>query len=271
MIVEARRAQISLKERRHQDKSGRSIVPTAVTTAVLEAGFPRQHLTHAACGMTRERRGMVTAMNGRSAMGFYQEWVVPALIDLSMRNKRLRPYRERVAGAAEGRVLDVGVGSGLNLPFYARNAQEIFGLDPSPRLLTRAQTNAQHFHNPVHLIEGSAERIPLADRSLDTIVMTWTGCSIPEVCTALEEMRRVLKIGGRLLFVEHGRAPEASVARWQDRLDPFWHRLSGGCHLNRKIDDLLSDAGFRIDRLETGYIPGPRLMTFLYEGSATPT
>jgi SAM-dependent methyltransferase len=271
MIVEARRAQISLKERRHQDKSGRSIVPTAVTTAVLEAGFPRQHLTHAACGMTRERRGMVTAMNGRSAMGFYQEWIVPALIDLSMRNKRLRPYRERVAGAAEGRVLDVGVGSGLNLPFYARNAQEIFGLDPSPRLLTRAQTNAQHFHNPVHLIEGSAERIPLADRSLDTIVMTWTGCSIPEVCTALEEMRRVLKIGGRLLFVEHGRAPEASVARWQDRLDPFWHRLSGGCHLNRKIDDLLSDAGFRIDRLETGYIPGPRLMTFLYEGAATPT
>jgi ubiquinone/menaquinone biosynthesis C-methylase UbiE len=154
-------------------------------------------------------------------MGFYQEWIVPALIDLSMRNKRLRPYRERVAGAAEGRVLDVGVGSGLNLPFYARNAQEIFGLDPSPRLLTRAQTNAQHFHNPIHLIEGSAERIPLADRSLDTIVMTWTGCSIPEVCTALEEMRRVLKIGGRLLFVEHGRAPEATVARWQDRLDPF--------------------------------------------------
>jgi hypothetical protein len=100
--------------------------------------------------------------------------------------------------------------------------------------------------------------------------MTWTGCSIPEVGTALEEMRRVLKIGARLLFVEHGRAPEASVARWQDRLDPFWHRLSGGCHLNRKSDDLLFDAGFRIDRLETGYIPGPRLMTFLYQGAATP-
>ena len=182
-------------------------MPTAVTTAVLKGRIPRQHLTHAACGMTRERRGIVTAMNGRSAMGFYQEWIVPAFIDLSMRNKRLRPYRERVAGAAEGRVLDVGVGSGLNIPFYARNAQEIFGLDPSPQLLTRAQTNAQHFHNPVHLIEGSAERIPLADRSLDTSVMTWTGCSIPDVCTALEEVRRVLKIGGRLLFVEHGRAP----------------------------------------------------------------
>jgi ubiquinone/menaquinone biosynthesis C-methylase UbiE len=203
-------------------------------------------------------------------MGYYQKWIVPALIDLSMRNKRLRPYRERVAGAAEGRVLDVGVGSGFNLPFYARQAQEIFGLDPSPRLLGRAQSNAQGVQIPVHLLEGSAERIPLADSSMDTIVMTWTGCSIPEVATALREMRRVLKIGGRLLFVEHGRAPEPRVARWQDRLDPFWRRLSGGCHLNRKIDDLLSDTGFRVDRLDTGYIPGPRIMTFLYEGAATP-
>ena len=203
-------------------------------------------------------------------MGFYGEWVVPALIDLSMRNERLRPYRERVAGAAEGRVLDVGVGSGLNLPFYARQAREIFGLDPLPRLLARAQGNAQHMQIPVHLLEGSAERIPLADRSMDTIVMTWTGCSIPEICPALEEMRRVLKPGGRLLFVEHGRAPEAGVAHWQDRLDPFWRRLSGGCHLNRKMDDLISNAGFRIDDLETGYIPGPRIMTFFYEGAATP-
>ncbi len=203
-------------------------------------------------------------------MGCYQHWIVPALIDLSMRNKRLRPYRERVAGAAEGRVLDVGIGSGLNLPFYGRQVREIFGLDPSSRLLARAQDTTRRTRIPVHLLEGSAERIPLADRSMDTLVMTWTGCSIPEVRTALEDMRRVLKIGGRLLFVEHGRAPEAGVARWQDRLDPFWRRCSGGCHLNRKIDDLLSAAGFRIDRLQTGYIPGPRIMTFLYEGSATP-
>ena len=203
-------------------------------------------------------------------MGIYGEWIVPALIDLSMRNKRLRPYRARVAGAAEGRVLDVGVGSGLNVPFYAPRVRDIFGLDPSPRLLARAQANVAHAQCPVHLIQGSAESIPLADRSVDTIVMTWTGCSIPEVGTALREMRRVLKTGGRLLFVEHGRAPEPGVARWQDRLDPFWHGLSGGCHLNRKTDDLLSDAGFRIDRLETGYIPGPRIMTFLYEGAASP-
>src|SRR5262245_4079379 len=112
--------------------------------------------------------------------------------------KRLRPYRERVAGAAEGRVLDVGIGSGLNLPFYAGQAREIFGLDPSPRLLARAQRQRQPMEIPCHVLEGSAERIPLADRSIDTIVMTWTGCSIPEIRTALMDMRRVLAIGGRL-------------------------------------------------------------------------
>jgi ubiquinone/menaquinone biosynthesis C-methylase UbiE len=201
-------------------------------------------------------------------MGFYEEWIVPPLIDLSMRNKRLRPYRERVAGAAEGRVLDLGIGSGLNLPFYARQVGEVFGLDPSARLLARARSKTQGMQTPVHLLEGSAERIPLADRSMDTVVMTWTGCSIPDIRAALREMRRVLTAGGRLLFVEHGRAPEPGVARWQERLDPLWLRLSGGCHLSRKIDDLLSDAGFRIEGLKTGYIPGPRIMTFLYEGAA---
>jgi ubiquinone/menaquinone biosynthesis C-methylase UbiE len=203
-------------------------------------------------------------------MGFYEEWIVPPLIDWSMRNKRLRPYRERTAGAAEGRVLDIGIGSGLNLPFYARQAREIFGLDPSPPLLARAQSMAPRTQTPIHLLEGSAERIPLADHTIDTVVMTWTGCSIPGICAALEEMRRVLRPGGRLLFVEHGRAPDPGVARWQDRLDPFWQRFSGGCHLNRKIDDLLSDAGFQIGRLATGYIPGPKIMTFFYEGAAMP-
>jgi ubiquinone/menaquinone biosynthesis C-methylase UbiE len=199
-------------------------------------------------------------------MGLYQDWVVPTLIDLSMRNKRLRPYRERVAGAAEGRVLDVGIGSGVNLPLYRQ--AEVFGLDPSSRLLARAHDQAQHTRIPVHLLEGSAESIPLADHSMDTVLMTWTGCSIPDICAALREMRRVLSFGGRLLFVEHGRAPEPGVARWQERLDPLWLRFSGGCHLSRKIDDLLADAGFRIERLRTGYIPGPRIMTFLYEGVA---
>ena len=105
---------------------------------------------------------------------------------------------------------------------------------------------------------------------MDTVVMTWAGCSIPAADIGLQEVRRVLKESGRLLFVEHGRAPEPSVARWQDRLDPFWRRLSGGCHLNREVDRLIRDAGFRMDRLDTGYIPGPRVMTFFYEGAASP-
>jgi ubiquinone/menaquinone biosynthesis C-methylase UbiE len=187
-----------------------------------------------------------------------------------MRNKHLRPYRQRVAGAAEGRILEVGIGSGLNLPFYAPHAEQVFGLDPSPRLLARTRGRARRTQTNIQLLTGSAEHIPLADRSIDTVVTTWTACSIPEIATALAEMRRVLKPGGRLLFVEHGRAPEPRVARWQDRLTPLWRRISGGCHLNRKIDDLISGAGFRIDRLDTGYIPGPKPMTFLYEGAASP-
>ena len=175
-------------------------------------------------------------------MGFYQTWIVPPLTDLAMRNKDLRPYRERIVGAAEGRVLDVGIGSGLNLPFYGGRAGEIIGLDPSPSLLACARK--RHGSAPLSLIEGSAECIPLEAASIDTAVMTWTGCSIPDVATALDEIRRVLKPGGRLLFVEHGRAPEPSVARWQDRLTPLWKRVAGGCHLNRKIDDLIIAAGF---------------------------
>lgn len=203
-------------------------------------------------------------------MGFYRDWIVPALIDLSMRNRLLLPYRQRVAGAAEGRVLEIGIGSGLNLPFYAQRARQVFGIDPSPALLERTRRQAQRIAAEVQLLNGSAEHIPLANHSIDTVLTTWTACSIPDAAAAFGEMRRVLRPGGRLLFVEHGRAPEASIARWQDRLTPAWRAISGGCHLNRKIDDLIANAGFRIDRLETGYIPGPKVMTFFYEGAATP-
>jgi ubiquinone/menaquinone biosynthesis C-methylase UbiE len=203
-------------------------------------------------------------------MGFYENWILPAVIDLAMRNKHLRPYRQRIAGAAEGRVLEIGIGSGLNLPFYTARAERIFGLDPSPQLLARARPKAQSTEVDIQLLTGSAECIPLADRSIDTIVTTWTACSIPEIAAALAETRRVLKPGGRLLFAEHGRAPDPRVVWWQDRLTPLWRRMAGGRHLNRDFNALIVDAGFRIDRLETGYIPGPRPMTFLYEGAATP-
>jgi ubiquinone/menaquinone biosynthesis C-methylase UbiE len=201
-------------------------------------------------------------------MGFYADHLLPGLVDLAMRQKVLGPYRTRTVGAAEGRVLEIGVGSGLNLPLYGSRVTAVVGIEPSPPLLRRARRHAAR--PPVELIEGTAEALPLEDKSVDTVVTTWTLCSIPDAVRALAEARRVLRPGGALLFVEHGRAPEPSVARWQDRLDPLWSRLAGGCHLDRPIDVLIQAAGFRLDRLETSRVPGPRTHTFLYHGRALP-
>jgi ubiquinone/menaquinone biosynthesis C-methylase UbiE len=203
-------------------------------------------------------------------MGFYNDRIVPLLIDLSMRNTLLRPYRERAIAAADGRVLEVGIGPGLNLPLYGTNVERVTGLDPSPRLLAKARETSHGISAPVALIEGSAEAIPLDGASVDTVVTTWTLCSIPDAPRALAEMRRVLSPTGRLLFVEHGRAPDARVRWWQDRLTPVWRCIGGGCHLNRAIRDLIAGAGFRIERLDTGYMRGAKPMTFIYEGSARP-
>ena len=203
-------------------------------------------------------------------MGFYHDVILPRLCHFAMRNRQLTPYRQQVVAAAEGRVLEIGIGSGLNLPFYQAEPNEIFGLEPSPQLVAMARRVADRSATPVHLIEGSAEQIPLDTGGIDTVVTTWTLCTIPHAHTALGEMRRVLKPGGRLLFVEHGQAPEHNVRKWQDRLTPVWVVVSGGCHLNRPIRSLIESAGFQIDRLETGYMSGPKPMTFMYEGSARP-
>jgi ubiquinone/menaquinone biosynthesis C-methylase UbiE len=207
---------------------------------------------------------------GPGAMGFYKEHIVPCLIHLSMRQRRLEPYRSRVVTVASGRVLEIGIGSGLNLPFYRQGIIQIIGLDTSPKLLEMVREGTRRTSTPLELIEASAEDIPIDDRSIDTVVTTWTLCSIPDAPRALAEMRRVLKPGGRLLFVEHGRAPEPRVQWWQDHLTPAWKYVSGGCHLNRAIGDLIQNAGFHIERLDTDYMPGPKMMTFMYEGSARP-
>src|SRR4051794_12287143 len=167
-------------------------------------------------------------------MDFYNNVILPRLCDLAMRNKHMLPYRQRVIGAAEGRVLEIGIGSGLNLPFY-RNTREIIGLEPAPRLLAMARQAAEKTFTPVTLIQGSGAAIPIEDRSIDTVVTTWTLCTIPDAARALSEMWRVLKPSGRLLFVEHGMAPEAGVRSGQNWLTPAWKRISGGCHLNRPI------------------------------------
>jgi ubiquinone/menaquinone biosynthesis C-methylase UbiE len=201
-------------------------------------------------------------------MSWYRRHILPHLVDLAMRQDALSEYRRRLLPAAEGRVLEVGVGSGLNLPFYGHATSQLFALDPSPELLSMARRAAKGAPFRVQWLDASAEAIPLASGSVDTVVTTWTLCSIPDVARALIEVRRVLAPGGRLLFVEHGRAPDQAVRRWQDRLTPLWKRLAGGCHLNRAVPDLLEAAGFRIERMETGYMSGPKPMTFMYEGRA---
>ena len=203
-------------------------------------------------------------------MGLYQRYVVPYLVHLAMQQKQMVPFRKRVIGAAKGRVLEIGVGSGLNLPLYGPAVRSVIALEPSPELLRMAYKRAKAASVSVEFLETPAEIIPLDDHSVDAVVTTWTLCTISDAARALAEMRRVLRPNGSLLFVEHGRAPEPGVARWQDRLDPLWSRVPGGCHLNRKMDDLIAANGFRIDRLANARLPGPRTHTFLFEGCALP-
>lgn len=201
-------------------------------------------------------------------MNFYDTIILPRLCNLAMRHRQLVPYRRRTAAMANGHVLEIGIGSGLNLPFYPAGLSSIQGLEPSPRLITMAQQSAAGAALPVSFIEGSAEAIPLDNASIDTVVTTWSLCTIPHADRALAEMRRVLKPGGQLLFVEHGTGPVASVRRWQNRLTPLWSKISGGCHLNRPIQTLVEQADFDLAQIETGYMKGPRPMTFMYQGRA---
>lgn len=201
-------------------------------------------------------------------MGFYERRLLPRLIDLAMRNKEVKRYRRKLIPAAAGEVLEIGAGSGLNLPFYGSTVRRLHALEPSEALLRMASRKVPGALFPVELLRGSAEEIPLADRSVDTVVSTWTLCSIPDVARALREARRVLRPGGSLLFVEHGHAPDASVATWQRRIEPLWKPLAGGCHLTRRIDQLIRDAGFSISELENEYLKGPRPLTYTYCGRA---
>src|SRR5262245_32001032 len=204
-------------------------------------------------------------------MGFYNDRILPHVINLSMRNRDLQPYRERVIGEASGRVVEIGIGSGLNLPIYGSAVNEIVGVEPARRLVVMAQRVASRTQAPVTFLPASAESLPLDTASIDTVITTWTLCSIPDAAQALREMRRVLRKDGQLLFVEHGLGPEQNVQKWQHRLTPLWRTIGGGCHLDRPIRALIEAGGFDITRLQTGYMEkGPKPMTFLYEGRARP-
>ncbi len=203
-------------------------------------------------------------------MSLYDRLILPRLIALAMRAPQLAPFRRRIGGAAEGRVLELGIGSGLNLPFYGAAVRAVTGIDPSPALLRLAEARATGLGMTLAVQPGPAETLPFDAGSFDTVVTTWTLCSIGDPRAALAEARRVLRPGGRLLFVEHGLAPDPRVARWQHRLTPAWRHIAGGCHLDRRIDSLVGGAGFRIETMEAAYVGGPRVATYFYSGAARP-
>ncbi len=196
-------------------------------------------------------------------MGLYYRFIFPRLLDLSMRSPEAKRYRERLVTQARGRVLEIGIGSGLNLPFYGPEVEYLYALEPSAELRRMAAQQGRQAQRDIELLNSSAEQIPLGNQSVDTVVSTWTLCSIPDASRALGEVRRVLRPGGELLFVEHGLAPDAGVRVWQHRLTPLWAHCAGGCQLDRKIDALISTAGFRFEELHTEYAKGPRLMTYM--------
>ncbi|MDA1100021.1 MAG: class I SAM-dependent methyltransferase [Proteobacteria bacterium] len=202
-------------------------------------------------------------------MSVYSKYILPWGINLACGGKPIARQRAKIVPRARGEVLEIGIGSGLNLPFYdGAKVQKVWGLEPCPEMRRMAERVAGRVDFPVEFLDLPGEDIPLDDQSVDTVLVTYTLCTIPQAALALQQIHRVLKPGAELLFCEHGRAPDENVRRWQDRIDPLWSKFSGGCHLNRPIDRLLQDAGFRITEMETMYIPGPRTHTFNYWGAA---
>ena len=203
-------------------------------------------------------------------MNLYERYLLPYLIDLACGVKPVRKQREKVVPRAHGRVLEIGIGTGLNMKHYDRSrVEKIWGLDPAMQMHRLAAKRVRKAGLDVELVGLPAESIPMNDASFDTVLVTYTLCSITDPVAALREMRRVLKPDGELVFCEHGAAPDAGVRRWQDRLTPVWSKLAGNCHLNREIPDLLAEAGFAVKDLQTMYLPGPRPLTFNYWGSAS--
>lgn len=202
-------------------------------------------------------------------MGFYVDRVLPRVIDKALGRPELAEIRARVCAGLDGEVLEVGFGTGRNVRHYPSAVTRVRAVDPATAGRELAAGRVERSAVPVEYVGLDGERLPLADESVDHVLITWTLCTIPDPMRALAEMRRVLRPGGQVHFVEHGRAPDPGVARWQARLNPVQKRVFGGCHLDRPIDSLIAQADFGIERLDTYFAPGPKVASYFYEGAAT--
>ncbi len=204
---------------------------------------------------------------------FYERRILPGLLTCACRSPAIMRQREKVVPLARGRVLELGIGGGLNLAFYdVDKVESVTGIDPSQELRARALEAPRDPGLKLEVEAGTAEALAFADQSFDSVVCTFTLCSVADSAKALSEARRVLKPGGRLFFCEHGLSPDPAIARWQRRLDPLWSRLAGGCHLNRPVAETIERAGFHLVGLEQAYLPKtPRIAGWNEWGVAQPT
>ena len=201
-------------------------------------------------------------------MGLYDKYILPKFLNCACGSKPINYQRQKVVPLAKGKVLDIGIGSGLNIPFYnSDKIDKVIGIDPSHELIELAKELANDSKASIELVIGSAESIPYPDNFFDTVLVTYTMCTIPNVAIANKEMWRVLKDDGRLIFCEHGLAPDKKISKWQNRIDPVWGKIAGGCHLNRDIQKLITDAGFSFETLDKMYIPStPKFAGYNYWG-----
>ena len=204
-------------------------------------------------------------------MSFYDDKVLPHLINCACSSPPILGLRKKVVPKCEGRVLEVGMGSGINLQFYdPAKVEHVWGLEPSEGMRRKAQKNLSASSIDVRWLDLPGEQVPLEDNSVDTVLLTYTLCTIPDTQAALAQMRRVLKPGGKLIFCEHGKSCDDKVCKWQDRINPFWFKIAGGCNLNRKIDHLIASAGFDIQTMDAFYVKKtPRFAGYTYMGEAS--
>jgi ubiquinone/menaquinone biosynthesis C-methylase UbiE len=202
-------------------------------------------------------------------MGFYRDQILPRVVDLTLRGSEVARLRARVLAGLEGEVLEIGFGSGLNIPYYPPGMKRVRAVDPAITGRKLAAKRAAASTVPIEFTGVDAQALPVEDASVDNVLSTWTLCTIPDVSRALAEVRRVLRPGGALHFIEHGLSPDAKVARLQRRLTPLQRRVAGGCHLDRPIDQLVAGAGLGLTGMDTYYMKGPHAFGYTFEGVAT--